>query len=527
MRLRSLAGLALTLPLALVACGGDDDGGDDSTADGADDGTGEPAVSWHKDIAPLVAERCVSCHQEGGIGPFSLESFDSAEPYAGLMATKVEAGEMPPWDAVSTDDCETRFEWRDDPRPTEEERALFQAWADAGAPEGDPDDAAELPEPTTSNLADMTHTVEPEVGYATSGEADEFICFVLDPEISEPTWITGLHMVPSLLEVAHHAVLTVVPPEGQADLMAQVGPDGHYDCFGGVTSPGSYFAGVWVPGALPFETPSGVGIPLAADSLLVVQLHYHPGRQDSRAGEDPGAAAGDRPAAGEAAPLLRARQRAERAAAPARAERRRRPRVPHPGQRLRPHRDDALPDPAARRHPALPDPVGVPAHALRRGRSRGQDPSPVAGRQRAGRGVPDQGAALELRLAAHLPVRHRPQPAAHRRERRRGHPSAACTTTPSRTRTSTAPSTRPTWTCRSRCCSARRRSTRCAWPRSGSCSTARCRSQTLSALGSENARRAPPSSRFSAQACPWWAWAIRLTSARPRPSEPCPRCSPR
>ena len=34
--------------------------------------------------------------------------------------------------------------------------------------------------------------------------------------------------------------------------------------------------GVWVPGAQPFETPDGVGIPLVADSLVVVQMHYHP-----------------------------------------------------------------------------------------------------------------------------------------------------------------------------------------------------------------------------------------------------------
>ncbi|HWM85023.1 MAG TPA: hypothetical protein VNO33_04275, partial [Kofleriaceae bacterium] len=170
----------------------------------------------------------------------------------------------------------TRYAWRDDPRPSADEQALLQEWADLGAPEGNADQAAELPEVPDLDLADATHTVEPEVGYATSGDSDEFICFVMDPSITQPSWITGLHMVPSLLEVAHHAVLTVVPPEGQADLMSKVGPDGYYDCFGGVTSPGSYFAGVWVPGSLPFETPEGVGIPLVADSLLVVQMHYHP-----------------------------------------------------------------------------------------------------------------------------------------------------------------------------------------------------------------------------------------------------------
>ncbi len=276
-RTRALA-LALTLPLIVAAaCGGDDDGdgGDETGQDDGSDGA-EPAVTWNKDIAPLVAKNCVSCHQEGGIAPFSLESFESAQPFAELMVAKVESGEMPPWDAVSTDDCEPRYAWRNDPRLDDDEKALLQKWSDDGAPEGDADSAAEVPQVADVDLADATHTVEPEVGYATSGDSDEFICFVMDPKIATNTWITGLHMVPSLLEVAHHGVLTVVPPEGQADLMSRVGPDGYFDCFGGVTSPGSYFAGVWVPGAQPFETPDGVGIPLVADSLLVVQMHYHP-----------------------------------------------------------------------------------------------------------------------------------------------------------------------------------------------------------------------------------------------------------
>ncbi|HKE15920.1 MAG TPA: hypothetical protein VKB80_13680, partial [Kofleriaceae bacterium] len=275
---RALAGLVFTLPLVFAACGGgDDDGGDDeATDDTGTDGSAQDQVTWNKDIAPLVAERCGSCHREGGIGPFSVETYDAAAPFAPLMVKRVEAGEMPPWDAVSTDDCEPRFAWRDDPRLSDDEQALLGAWVDAGAPEGDPASAAPVPEPPGQDLADITHRVAPEVGYATSGDSDEFVCFVLDPKIAVDSWITGLHMVPSLLEVAHHGVLTVVPPAGQADILSRVGPDGHFDCFGGVTAPGSYFAGVWVPGAQPFETPEGVGIPLVANSLLVLQMHYHP-----------------------------------------------------------------------------------------------------------------------------------------------------------------------------------------------------------------------------------------------------------
>ncbi|HLU66897.1 MAG TPA: hypothetical protein VKZ63_11515, partial [Kofleriaceae bacterium] len=152
----------------------------------------------------------------------------------------------------------------------------LEAWSDQGSPEGDPASAAPLPEPPPTELVDATHRVAPATGFSTSGDSDQFICFVLDPGIAEQTWVTGVHMVPSNLEVAHHAVATVVPPAGQAQLEELAGPDGVYDCFGGVTVPGAYFLGVWVPGSLPFEAPDGVGIPLAGGSKIVVQMHYHP-----------------------------------------------------------------------------------------------------------------------------------------------------------------------------------------------------------------------------------------------------------
>jgi hypothetical protein len=153
---------------------------------------------------------------------------------------------------------------------------MLQAWADDGAPAGDPDQAAPIPEPPGLALDGVTQRVSPPVGYATSGNQDQFVCFVLDPGIATTAWVTGLDLVPSDLSVSHHGVLMAVPPAGQAELDALVGPDGYYDCFGGVGVTGAYFLGVWVPGALPFETPEGVGIPFVAGSRLVLQMHYHP-----------------------------------------------------------------------------------------------------------------------------------------------------------------------------------------------------------------------------------------------------------
>ena len=48
--------------------------------------------TWEEDIAPLVREKCVSCHYRGGNTSFSMENYASVKSYAGLMAYAVDRG---------------------------------------------------------------------------------------------------------------------------------------------------------------------------------------------------------------------------------------------------------------------------------------------------------------------------------------------------------------------------------------------------------------------------------------------------
>src|SRR4051812_41992854 len=41
-----------------------------------------PRATWYQDVAPIVAKHCMGCHQEGGIGPMELTSYDSASENA-------------------------------------------------------------------------------------------------------------------------------------------------------------------------------------------------------------------------------------------------------------------------------------------------------------------------------------------------------------------------------------------------------------------------------------------------------------
>ena len=104
-------------------------------------------VTFTRDVAPILQENCVRCHRDGGWAPMSLETYEVASTYAPLMKYKTglrdRAGAMPPW-YVEKDIGIQQF--KNDMSLTDEEIATIAAWADAGAPEGDPADMPALRE---------------------------------------------------------------------------------------------------------------------------------------------------------------------------------------------------------------------------------------------------------------------------------------------------------------------------------------------------------------------------------------------
>ena len=57
----------------------------------------QSGLTFSEDIAPILYENCVRCHQPNGIGPMPLLSFDDVRPYASRIQHKVETSQMPPW----------------------------------------------------------------------------------------------------------------------------------------------------------------------------------------------------------------------------------------------------------------------------------------------------------------------------------------------------------------------------------------------------------------------------------------------
>jgi hypothetical protein len=268
--LGALAGSILLLA-GVAGCGSSaDDESTSGTGSGSGGGTPTSGVTFHKDIEPLLQRSCLGCHQADQIAGFSLEKFEDAKPMAGMMAAQVEAKLMPPFHAQETADCKPRLGWTYDPRLSDEEIALFRAWDDAGAPEGDPADAPPAYAQEDQTLAGADFQLVPTQEGTVAGDNDTFECVVYDPALTADVWLDGIHIVPGNPKVAHHALMFRIP---RADADGLSGGNERFDCFG---APPGELIGAWAPGTRPLELPDGIGMKLTTDDVVVVQMHYHP-----------------------------------------------------------------------------------------------------------------------------------------------------------------------------------------------------------------------------------------------------------
>src|SRR5579872_4145126 len=55
------------------------------------------AVTFNKDVLPLLQRNCQGCHRPGQIAPMSFLTYDSTRPWAKAIKTAVAMRKMPPW----------------------------------------------------------------------------------------------------------------------------------------------------------------------------------------------------------------------------------------------------------------------------------------------------------------------------------------------------------------------------------------------------------------------------------------------
>ena len=187
-------------------------------------------VTFTKDIAPILQRSCQRCHRPDSLAPMSLIDYEEVRPWARSMKYRTglrdKPGAMPPW-YVEKDIGIQQF--KNDPSLSDEEIAKIAAWADSGAPQGDP---ADLPPPVAFIDVNEWEIGEPDLvvsspsvevkgdapdwwgphGETPSGlTEDRYVAALEFKEVTESRAAGGRDTVGGLF-VFHHAVLAVVDP---------------------------------------------------------------------------------------------------------------------------------------------------------------------------------------------------------------------------------------------------------------------------------------------------------------------------
>ncbi|MBK8313284.1 MAG: hypothetical protein IPL01_04245 [Acidobacteria bacterium] len=168
------------------------------------------AVTFSKDVAPILYANCVSCHRKGEMAPMALMSYKDVRPWAKSIREKVVGQEMPPWFADPN-----HGQFKNDSRMTAQQIETIRTWVDTGAKEGDPKDLPAAPKfPTTG-----WKFGEPDVVLSMSEAAEipadgtvPYKYYAVPTNFDEDKYIQAAEIKRGAPTVVHHVIISVREP---------------------------------------------------------------------------------------------------------------------------------------------------------------------------------------------------------------------------------------------------------------------------------------------------------------------------
>src|SRR5262245_26252674 len=168
------------------------------------------AVTFSKDVLPILQQHCQSCHRPGQIAPMSLLTYNDVRPWAKAMKQAVVTKKMPPWFA---DPQFNHFANDRSLKPGEIE--TISKWADSGAAEGNPKDApapVQWPKDGWDIQPDIVVTgPEFTVPAHPKNNVIEWVYMTVPSGVTKDTWITSMEVRPSEPSVTHHICIYFRP----------------------------------------------------------------------------------------------------------------------------------------------------------------------------------------------------------------------------------------------------------------------------------------------------------------------------
>jgi hypothetical protein len=234
------------------------------------DGAPAAPVTFSKDVAPILQRSCQTCHRPGTNAPMSLLTYEDVRPWARTIKTRVSARIMPPWHIERNVGIQ---KFKDDPSLSDEEIATIVAWADAGAPRGNP---ADLPPPPTFPDDEAWHIGTPDLiveipkeHVVKAAAGDLWIDYIADSGLTEDRYLKAVETKPGhgARSVVHHLLTYLIQEVDEDEVLV-----GRLDDRG---TNAESFLNEYAVGKNGDILPDGTAKLVKAGAKIRFNIHYH------------------------------------------------------------------------------------------------------------------------------------------------------------------------------------------------------------------------------------------------------------
>ncbi|MGE0703197.1 MAG: hypothetical protein AB7F99_03340 [Vicinamibacterales bacterium] len=217
--------------------------------------------NFNEHIFPILRDRCGSCHYKGGPAPMSLVDYLDAVPWAESIREALISQHMPPWYVDPMGPAVKGAGHTIPPR----ELDMLLSWVVGGTPRFRERIFAFIEESTVTSpsyagpaeqwaAGPPNVTVEMPAAHSLGiGVREEDQEFLLDPGLTEETWISSVDFMPGNRSMVREALVSL-----------ENGP----------------ILAAWEPGYEAIPAPNGTAFRLPAGSKLKLQIHYKKNWQD-------------------------------------------------------------------------------------------------------------------------------------------------------------------------------------------------------------------------------------------------------
>ena len=229
-------------------------------------------VTFAKDVAPILQQKCQACHRPDSIGPMSLLTYDDARPWARSIKTRVAARQMPPWHLDKTVGIQ---QFKNDASLTDQQIETIVQWVDAGAPLGNVKD---LPPPVkwpnedrwefASLFGQPDLVIKSPAWRMPAQSQDAWFKPIVATGLTEPRWVRAIEIRPATKpgrRITHHALARLKQDDGGDPLKTSADSA---DTTGGLFME-------WAVGKQGELLRPNTGKLMLPGSQIIFDIHYH------------------------------------------------------------------------------------------------------------------------------------------------------------------------------------------------------------------------------------------------------------